>query len=282
MASPVRVKQEPDDDVYNVETDTEHEDIFMDELQLLDSKFASQLKYPVGCKIWYDVRKSAKPKRRLEGKSASVMGIYLHFENMKRVYKVKTDTPTQYEVLLYEDRLVYAMNCPVQVTNPDTHESVNGVIMCPKLEKGNDGKQKISYAVQLLDENKVFIEFGVASEQIRYRLDLSDDKASLPQRAEQNEEEQKGKTDVKETARDKAAAVCNSLETSVTDNPNETEDGLKDHTKRKGEVSRSSNERPQKQLKTTINVSKNFVTCTCILTIPTWMKQAHPMALFRK
>jgi len=40
---------------------------------------------------------SAKPKRCLEGKSASIVAVYLHFENKGLVYKVKTDTPTQYQ-----------------------------------------------------------------------------------------------------------------------------------------------------------------------------------------
>lgn len=68
----------------------------------------------------------------------------------------------------------------------------------------------------------------------------------------------------------------------------EIEDGevagkLEDRTKRKGGTSWSGvGERPKKQFKTTINVSKNFVTCTCILTIPTWVKQTLPMALFRE
>eukprot|EP00577_Skeletonema_sp_RCC1716_P013844 CAMPEP_0113372786 /NCGR_PEP_ID=MMETSP0013_2-20120614/718_1 /TAXON_ID=2843 ORGANISM="Skeletonema costatum, Strain 1716" /NCGR_SAMPLE_ID=MMETSP0013_2 /ASSEMBLY_ACC=CAM_ASM_000158 /LENGTH=490 /DNA_ID=CAMNT_0000254697 /DNA_START=38 /DNA_END=1508 /DNA_ORIENTATION=- /assembly_acc=CAM_ASM_000158 len=334
MASSIRVKEEEPDDVYGVETDTESEEISLEELQLLDSKFASLLKFPVGCKIWYDVRKSAKPKRCLEGKSASVEGVYLHFENMLRVYKVKTDTPTQYDIFLYEDRLVYGMNCPVQVKNPDTNESVSGVIVCPKLEKkGDNGEHKISYAVQLLDEKKVFVEFGVASERIQFRSIASDDAASRVEYAVQIDKEQssRGDTDEEKTTCDKAARgsrigtkaytnrqelnrdnsgsistlldnedhqmravcdvqnreipddkVCNNMNASVCDK-GEIEDGevAADRTKRKGGTSWSGvGERPKKQFKTTINVSKNFVTCTCILTIPTWVKQTLPMALF--
>ena len=68
MSSPIRVRvkqeeepetqQQSDNNLSNVPSDdSETEDnICIDNLQLLDPKVASQSKFPVGCKVWYDAR----------------------------------------------------------------------------------------------------------------------------------------------------------------------------------------------------------------------------------
>lgn len=48
------------------------------------------------------------------------------------------------EIMIYEDRLGYAMNCPVTITKIDTDETVDGIIAHPELEWDEDGKQTIS------------------------------------------------------------------------------------------------------------------------------------------
>ena len=171
MSSPIQVKQElavPDDILSNVPTDdeSETEDICIDNLQLLDPKVASQSKFPVGCKVWYNARKS-KSSKKLRAKSGCVVGVYFDFQSMRHVYRVKSSADCQHT--LYEDRLVYGMNCPVKVTNPYTKEAEDGVIVLPQLDAENDGKQQISYAVQFVEGRHVSVEFLVAAERVVYR-----------------------------------------------------------------------------------------------------------------
>ena len=130
-------------------------------------------KFPVGCKIWYNAKNSRAPTKLLRAKSASVVGVYMHFEKMQKVYKVRSDAQSQYDVFLYEDRLVYGMICPVTVGNTYTNDTRDGVIVCPKLDAGNDWKQQIAYNVQITQGSNVTIEFGVAAERIKYRMEDS-------------------------------------------------------------------------------------------------------------
>jgi len=176
MSFPIRVKQEeseetPPDDISNVATDdSETEDnISIDNLQPLVPKVASQTKFPVGCKVWYDARKS-RASRVLRAKSGIVVGVYFDFTTYRHVYRVSSAADCE-EHTLYEDRLMYGINCPVRVTNPDTNEAVDGVIVVPKLDAGNDGKQHISYAVQFTEGRRVSVEFLVAADRIVYRED---------------------------------------------------------------------------------------------------------------
>jgi len=169
MASPVQVKHEHGNgDVFNAATDSEAEDIDDDNLQTRAPKFASQSKFPVGCKVLCNLRRSVTTEFRL-AKSAYVEEVYIHVENGRRVYKVKSEVTTDYEATLYEDQLVYATSCPVRVTNIDTKETVDGLIIYPELEYEESMNQKVSYIVQYLDGNIVRIEHGVASERVKYR-----------------------------------------------------------------------------------------------------------------
>jgi len=100
------------------------------------------------------------------------------------VYKVRSDAPSQYDVFLYEDRLVYGMNCPVTVANAYTNDTRDGVIVCPKLDAGNDGKQQIAYDVQITQGSNVTIEFGAAAERIKYRMEKSSVKNTTGEKEE--------------------------------------------------------------------------------------------------
>ena len=185
MSSPIRVKQEEepetqqqsDNNLSNVPSDdseTEDNNICIDNLQLLDPKVASQSKFPVGCKIWYDARKS-RASKVLRAKSGHVVSVYFEFKSMSYVYRVKSSSSSQSadddscEHTLYEDRLMYGINCPVTVTNLDTNKAEDGVIVVPKLDVGKDGKQQISYAVQFEKGRHVSVEFLVAADRIAYR-----------------------------------------------------------------------------------------------------------------
>ena len=182
MSSPIRVKQEEepetqqqsDSNLSNVPSDdSETEDnICIDNLQQLDPKVASQSNFLVGCKIWYDARKS-RASKVLRAKCGHVVSVYFEFKSMSYVYRVKSSSSSSAddscEHNLYEDRLMYGINCPVTVTNPDTNESEDGVIVLPKLDVENDGKQQISYAVQFTTGRHVSVEFFVAADRIVYR-----------------------------------------------------------------------------------------------------------------
>ena len=180
----IRVEEFEDDetdDIFFIATDSEgdteleEEDFSLDELQELDSKFASDpalTKFPLGCNIWYNARTSRVSANSLRAKSASVVGVYMHFERLQKVYKLKSDTPSQCDTFLYEDRLVYGMNCPVTVTDSVTSDLRDGVIVCPKLNQGGDGEQQVSsYDVQILQGSDITIEFGVAADRIKYRFE---------------------------------------------------------------------------------------------------------------
>lgn len=167
------LEEQPIDDISShVATDSETEEIDVENLQPLAPKFVSQSKFPVGCDVWYDARKS-KASKVLRAKGGSVVGVYFDLQNLRRVYKIKYDTSIDCEATLYEDRLMYGINCPVTVTNPDTNEVLDGVVVCPKIDRGNDGKQKVSYAVQFTEGKHVSVEFLVAAERIKYRADTA-------------------------------------------------------------------------------------------------------------
>ena len=145
-----------DDDILSDgDTELEEEDFSLDELQQLDSKFVSDpslTKFPLGCNIWYNARTSSSSrgvsKNSLRAKSATVIGVYMHLEKLQKVYKLKSDaatttSTTQCETFLYEDRLVYGINCPVTVTDSVNSEIVcNGVIVCPRLHGEHHHQQQ--------------------------------------------------------------------------------------------------------------------------------------------
>ena len=159
------------------DTELEEEDFSLDELQELDSKFVTDpalTKFPPGCKIWYNARTSRVSTNSLRAKSATVAGVYMHLEKLKKVYKLKSDTATtQCDIFLYEDRLVYGMNCPITVTDSLSSDICDGVIVCPKLHRGDNGEQQVlsSYDVQILQGSDITVEFGVAADRIKYRFE---------------------------------------------------------------------------------------------------------------
>lgn len=171
MASPVQVKDEPGGgDGFHAATDSEAEDIDIDSLQPLAAKFASQSKFPVGCKVWYNLRLSPETKHT-QAKRGSVEEVYIHFENGRRVYKVKAEASYDHITTLYKDQLVYAISCPVKVTKVDSIETLEGVVVYLERQKGSDGKRQVTYAVQYLLENYVTIEPGVTADRIKYRVE---------------------------------------------------------------------------------------------------------------
>ena len=172
MASPVRVKHEPSD-VFSVETDSEGDDIDIDKLQPLAPKFASLSKFPVGCKVWYNLR-CLPATKHLQAKSAHVEEVSIHFENGRRVYTVKSETSSEHKTSFYEDQLVYAISCPVKVTKiDDADETLDGVVVYVERQKGIDGRQQVTYAVQYSVENYIAIESGVLADRIKYRAEDS-------------------------------------------------------------------------------------------------------------
>eukprot|EP00984_Skeletonema_dohrnii_P028589 scaffold18644_cov110-Skeletonema_dohrnii-CCMP3373.AAC.4 len=331
MSFDVQVKDEPEmKDDFDVETDSEtEEEIEVDKLQPLDPKFASLSKFPIGCKVWYDLCKSTTPTKCLQARSASVAEVYIHFGNRKEVYKVKSEKPA-YEATLYEDRLIYGANCPVTVTNPDTKVVRNGVIICPKLDQGGkvDGKQRVSYAVQFWHGEKVAIEYGVAAELVKYREEKAskDDstKGGRPVAAEANEDKESSDTrkeigtgEVTTTNVGGGGIMSNDTEAHVPDQEIDEEEGnevvdeeeyeevdeeeyevvdeeegevvdeeedemVETELGKRNEVFEhkrtavtEANERPKKVAKTTSKEKE----CTCVLTIPSWIKDRRALFL---
>ncbi|KAK1740369.1 hypothetical protein QTG54_009319 [Skeletonema marinoi] len=305
MSFDVQVKDEPEmNDDFDVETDSEtEEEIEVDKLQPLDPKFASLLKFPIGCKVWYDLFKSTKPTKCLQAKSAYVEEAYIHFENRKQVYKVKSEITEHEATPLYEDKLVYGANCPVTVSNPDTNEVRNGVIICPKLDQGHgDGKQRVSYAVQFWQGEKVSIEFGVAAERVKYRMEenaRTDDGRKggrvVAAAAEGNEEIEVSSNVHKEigtgelTTNNVGGIVSPEAHNSPDQEIEGEEEGEVVETKvgegnKMLEHKRTSvtevDERPKKVAKTTSKEEEcTWKECTCALNLPLWIKDRR--RLFR-
>lgn len=67
-------------------------------------------------------------------------------------------------------------NWSVTVSYHDTNEVRNGVIICPELDRRSDGdgKQRISYSIQFWQGKRVSIEFGVAAEGVKYRMEVKE------------------------------------------------------------------------------------------------------------
>ena len=192
---PRRIKEEPledepPDDISHVASDSEIENDFdAIDLQPIDSKFACDWKFPIGCMVWYGARKSKKSKI-FRAKSGTVIGVFLNLEDMQKGYKVKSDTSDDehHEIALYEDKLVYGMNCPVKVKDPDSNREVDGVIVCPKLE---DDQNKVSYVVKFSEGRKVKMEFLVANERVTYREVDETNSESIDQKSSGGEEDEK-------------------------------------------------------------------------------------------
>lgn len=304
MSSDVQVKDEPVlENEFNTETDSEAEDdIDLDKLQPLDPKFAAFTKFPIGCKVWYDLCKSTTPKKCLQAKSAYVVEAYIHFENHKQVYKVKSET-TEEEATLYEDRLIYGANCPVTVASHDTNEVKNGVIICPKLDqsKDNDRKQRISYAIQFWRGKKVSIEFGVAAECVKYRMEVkasTDDvrkgerMASARGNAGRESCEPKEEARINELTRNTADGIQSNETYQLPDTTTEEEDDGEEGEVVETEVLQNTNttEVPEhenvsmteangrpKKVARKIYKEKEY---TCALFIPSWLEERR--GLFRK
>lgn len=136
-------------------------DIDIDKLQPLAPKFVSMSKFPVGCKVLYNLRCSHEAKF-MQATSARVEEVYMHFENGRRVYKVKMtpETSDAHDMYFYEDQLVYGIGSPVRISKIGTDKTSDGVVLISEREKGIDGVQKVVYTVQYSDsgENDITIE----------------------------------------------------------------------------------------------------------------------------
>ena len=221
---PRRIKEEPledePDDISHVASDSETENniIDCDRLQPIDSKFACDWKYPIGCMVWYGARKSKKSKI-FRAKSGTVVGVFLNLGNMQKIYKLKSDTSDDehHEIALYEDKLVYGMNCPVKVKDPDSNREVDGIIVCPKLE---DDQNKVSYVVKFSEGRKVKMEFLVANERVSYREVDETNSESIGQKSSGGEEDEKEEA----TAVEEAAAPKNADASQEQKSANEEEE----------------------------------------------------------
>lgn len=190
----VRVKEEPND-VFCIETDSEADEIDVDKLQMLEPKFASQSKFPVGCKVWYNLRYSPE-SNHLQAMVASVVGVYLHVENGKRVYRVKSETQTEDQSVLYENQLVYAINSPVWFKKIDTNVTVDGIIVNLERVKDSDGKRIVTYVVKFSEGNYVNIAPGVDAYRIKYRGDCDINKCDNNDCGQREEKESCGERKV--------------------------------------------------------------------------------------
>ncbi len=172
VLSTAQVKEEGQN-AYQAETDTEgeDEDIDLDNLQPLLPTFASRTKFPVGCKVWYNVGNSKTQPKILRAKAAIVTEVYQYFGTTKYVYKLQSEAPTEHEIILYEHKLVYAIGCPVKIEKSSTNGAVDGIIVAPNVDKGEDGCRVVTYSVQYSGEEEggLTIESGVAAEHIKYR-----------------------------------------------------------------------------------------------------------------
>ncbi len=147
-------------------------DIDIDKLQALAPKFVSMAKFPVGCKVLYNLRCSHEAKL-MQAKSTQVEEVFMHFENGRRVYKVKVtpETSDAHEMYFYEDQLVYGIGSPVRVSKLGTNKTLDGVVLFSEREKGTDGVQKVIYTVQYSDygENDIAIESRIIADRIKFR-----------------------------------------------------------------------------------------------------------------
>ncbi|KAL7547512.1 hypothetical protein ACHAWF_010804 [Thalassiosira exigua] len=152
-----------------------------EDLQLLTPKIADKTKYPPGCPVWHDLDFLVAPSsRRLVARPGVVTSVYIDIETHGRVYRVKAATKddggrpstgesSSSERLFRQDRLAYAMNCPVKVRGmvegePDAE--LDGVVVCPKPGKKGD----MSYSVNFpFGEHRVITELGVGTDRITYR-----------------------------------------------------------------------------------------------------------------
>ncbi|KAL7459828.1 hypothetical protein ACHAWC_011635 [Mediolabrus comicus] len=172
VLSTAQVKEEGQN-AYQAETDTEgeDEDIDLDNLLPLPPTLASRTKFPIGCKVWYNVGNSKIQPKILRAKAAIVTEVYHYFGTTKYVYKLQSEAPTEHEIILYEHKLVYAIGCPVKVEKSNTKGAMDGTIVAPNVDKGEDGCRVVTYSVQYSGEEEggLTIEGGVAAERIKYR-----------------------------------------------------------------------------------------------------------------
>ncbi len=297
MSTLVQVKEEQTGDVYCVETDSESDEgIDADYLQPLGPKLALLSKYPIGCKVLCNLRR-LPVSSHLKAKMGSVQEVYIHFENGKRVYKVKTCALTENEIILYEEQLTYAINCPVTVANADADGTRTGIVVYLEREKGSDGKQQLTYAVQFEEGDYMTIESGVDAKRIKYKVPdccVGGVKDPVTDEEEKDEEvrsqtsstESSSQVDTKasigsdsippsSSAESSAHVVANDRRVSLDANKEKPPPVLQ--RKREHDFESSVNQRPNKAVKreeVKIEANNDRVEINneneCVLTIPSW------------
>ena len=125
-------------------------------------------KYPPSCPVWYGLSSKSSSKR-VDARRGVVKSVYIHEDaSAPRVYKITNASGV--DRLLWQDQLVYAMDCPVHVKGMIENNSegeLEGVIMCPKVSEEN---AKVSYSVLFVSESDgVRLELEVEADEVSFR-----------------------------------------------------------------------------------------------------------------
>jgi formate dehydrogenase assembly factor FdhD len=124
---------------------------------------------------------------------------------------VKNGALAENEIIVYEEKLAYAINCPVTVANTDADGARNGIVVYLERGKGSDGKPQVTYAIQFEEGDCITIESGVDAKRIKYRaqdcgVGGKGERISNPV----TDEEEKGKEDISHTSSAKSPAQMDS------------------------------------------------------------------------
>ena len=155
----------------------EQNDIDEDDLQVLSLKHATKRKFPPTCPVWYSLVKLSQTS--LDARVGVVRNVYTNLATGGFVYgvmPVQNDadggnvdvTPAEGgdETFFLEDRLTFAMNCPVTVkgvVKDDPNTQINGTVISPK-------PGGLAYSVKLLlGGNGIRLEIGVDGNKVSFR-----------------------------------------------------------------------------------------------------------------
>ena len=129
-----------------------------------------KLKYPVGCRVWYNLDST-------EFDQGHVVDVALDALTRKFVYKIQNDAAERLCDLVMEDHVTYAMNCPVTIVLKG-EAGVHGVVVGSNAVLHGGGKIT-SYCVQIRTETgRAKLVRGVKNIQYRHKSEVSkkDDK----------------------------------------------------------------------------------------------------------
>ena len=140
----------------------------------LSAEQAMQLRYPIGCPVWYNFSESIGAY--LNYCEGIVLSAHLDILTKTVFFKIERKSASGPSLIdtVCDDDISYAPNCPVVLSSMDTTateaEELRGVVLFAKPARNENGSCIMSYTVSFPSQvNHIFsVEEGVTSDRLKY------------------------------------------------------------------------------------------------------------------